>query len=452
MCSRILIVMALLAALADASGRGRAARAQNSPSWRPVLELATHESAEETEVLPPPQPVAEARRPLSLADLEQIALRNHPALAALEARVDAAHGRWLQAGLKPNPVAGYHSTEVGNRGTAGAQGAFVQQRFITGGKLHLDQAIAAQQIQEAQFRLRAQELRVLSDVRVRFYETLVAQRRVELARELARIGDEFASAAERLLQARVGAENDLLQAQIRADEAHLLLENAQNEHVEAWRRLASVAAAPSMPMTPLEGEPEAHLPEFDWDRCRAMVLNDHPQLQAALARAERARIAIERAHNENIPDVDAFVSLRHANVSSDDIANVQIGIPLPIRNRNQGNIQAAQAKWIAASNDVQRTELQLQDRLAVAWRRYANARQQVERYRGRIVPRAERSLELVEEGYAKRQVEYLTLLTAQQTYVQVNLSYLNALRQLWNASFVIKGQLLTGSLEATVNP
>ena len=63
-----------------------------------------------------------------------------------------------------------------------------------------------------------------------------------------------------------------------------------------------------------------------------------------------------------------------------------------------------------------------------------------------MVPRAKKSLDLVTEGYEKGQVKYLTALIAQQTYVQVNLSYLDSLRELRVSSSVIEGQLLTGSL------
>jgi cobalt-zinc-cadmium efflux system outer membrane protein len=131
------------------------------------------------------------------------------------------------------------------------------------------------------------------------------------------------------------------------------------------------------------------------------------------------------------------------------VANVQVGIPVPIFDKNQGNIRAAEAEWIAACQDAKRVELDLQDQLAVAYRRYANARQQAERYRQRMIPRAERSLKLVTEGYEKGQVEYLPLLTAQQTYLQVNLSYLASLRELRASSAIIEGQLLSGSLTAS---
>jgi len=201
-----------------------------------------------------------------------------------------------------------------------------------------------------------------------------------------------------------------------------------------------------MRTTALDGELDAILPDYDWQTCYARVLGSHPQIQEARTRVERTSIAMRRARREPIPNLDLSVSVRHHNVSQDEVANVQLGLPIPIFDRNQGNIRRAEAAWIAASNELKRIELDLQDRLAVAYRRFANARQQVDRYRQRMIPRARRSLQLVTNGYEQGQVDYLTLLTAQQTYLRVNLSYLDALRELWASSALIDGRLLSESL------
>ena len=419
----------------------------------PVAVVQVTEEIDETEVqsdppelLPSASATARPNAPLTLAELEGIAFQNNPTLAAATARIQAARGRQVQAGLYPNPVVGFHATEIGNLGTAGQQGGFISQRFITGGKLQLDQAIAGKKIDEAHFRFHAQEQRVLSDVRVRFYDVLVAQRQLELTKELVRIGDNLEKATDRLLEARLGTENDRLQAQIRAEESHILHDNARNQHAEASRRLAAVIGLPMMQTTPLGGDLNDDLRSFDWDECYAMVQSNNPELMAAQARVHSASIAIQRARREPIPNVDLSVSVRHHNVTQNNVANVQVGIPIPIFNKNQGNIRSAKAKQMVANNEVKRIELDLQDRLAVAYRRYANARQQTERYSQRMVPKAKKSLELVTAGYEKGQVKYLTLLTAQQTYLQVNLSYLASLRELRVSSAVIEGQLLGGSL------
>lgn len=398
---------------------------------------------------PPPADNAAAASAMTLEEFQSLAFQYNPTLGSARARIRTARGKQFQAGRYPNPVIGYHATEAGNLGTSGVQGGFIGQKFITGGKLELDQEIEKKGIDEAHFRFHAQEQRILNDVEIRFFEALAAQRRVELTEQLARIGDDLVTATEKLLAGRLRTENDLLQSEIRADEAQILLENSRNELVESWRRLAAVTGVPTLERSALAGHLEANLPNMTWEECQTKLLVNHPELNAARMRSERARIVTNRARKEPIPDVDVFLSVRHNNVTDYDVANIQVGIPVPVFDRNRGNISASEAEWLAACQDIKRLELSLQDRLAMAFRRYGNARQQAERYSQRIIPRAERSLQLVTEGYEMGQVDYLTLLTAQQTYVEVTLSYLDSLRELRTASAIIEGQLLTDSLNVS---
>jgi cobalt-zinc-cadmium efflux system outer membrane protein len=393
--------------------------------------------------VPVVEPQAEA---FTLSDLEGIALRNNPALATAAARVNAARGQWLQAGLFPNPVVGYNSMDVGNEGTAGQQGAMWRQEFVTAGKLRMSRAVANQEIRQAQFLFDAWQLRVLGDVRLRYFDALAAQRRVELTGELARIGDELVASTRRLLENRQVSENNLLQAEIEAEQSQILFDNARNEHLEAWRRLAAVIGLPMLEPTRVAGALDADVPEYPWEECLALLLSESPQLAAAEARIARARFAVARSRREVVPNVDAMVGLAHDNQTGDGVAMVQVGVPLPVFNRNQGNILSAQAELAAAQSDILRLELDLQDRLAMAYRRYANSRQQAERYTQRILPRAQQSLDLVTTAYGKGQVDYLTLITTQRTYLQVNLAALEALRELRQALTLIESQLLSDSL------
>jgi len=337
--------------------------------------------------------------------------------------------------------------EIGDDGTAGMQGGFVNQEFVTGGKLRLDRAKAAQDVQAFQFLYDAQELRVLNDVRLRFYTSLVAQRQVELTEELVSISRQFVDFSDRLLAAQQLSKNDVLLSEIEAEQSEILAENAKNDQTEAWRRLAAVVGATELNPQPLTGELDRDIPDYDWDESYARAVAMNPEIAAAEARVRKARIAIERAHRQNVPNIDVMLSASHKNSNHDDVAGVQVGFPLPILNRNQGNIYAAEAELIAAQNDVRKIELDLQDRLAQALRRFANARQQATRYKEEILPRAKQSLDLVTRGYASGQVDFLTLLTSQRTYIRVNLDYLGTLDDLWQAATLIEGQLLSGSLQ-----
>jgi cobalt-zinc-cadmium efflux system outer membrane protein len=296
--------------------------------------------------------------------------------------------------------------------------------------------------------LDAQELRVLNDVRLRYFDALAAQRRVELTANLAEVSGQLAQNSRQLLESQQVADSDLLQAEIEAEEAQILAANARNELLEAWRRLSAVIGVSTLEPAPLSGTLDGEMPDYEWEEVYGTVLSQHPQLAAATARIERARIAITRARRENTPDLTVMTMVTHMNQTHDDVVGVQAGLPFPIFNQNQGNIMASQAELTAAANDLQRIELELQDRLAMAFRRYANARQQVDRYRAEILPRAEKSIELVSGGYRAGQVDFLALLTTQRTYIRVNIMYVSALAELRQATTLIEGQLLSDSLQA----
>jgi cobalt-zinc-cadmium efflux system outer membrane protein len=380
---------------------------------------------------------------MPLADFEALALRNHPALTRATARVRAMRGQWLQEGLYPNPRIGYEGAEIGNENSAGMQGGFVGQEFVTGGKLRLSRAVAAQEIREAEQQLEAERLRVLNNVRVRFYDMLIAQRAVDLAMELNTIGSQSADTAEKLYNAQQTAFNDVLQARIEWNNAKIVLQNARNEYTAAWQRLAAAVAVPNLTPRALEGDVTVERPEIAWQEALERILAQSPELGAAQARVDRGRWAVERARAEPIPNLDLMTTVQYDTASRDPFASVLLGMPLPIWNRNQGGIMRAQGEFAAARAEVPQIELDLTNRLALIYARYATARYQVEQYTKQILPDAKASLAVVTKGYQQGAFGFLDLLTAQRTYVQTNLMYLESLRQLRSTEVAIEGLLLT---------
>jgi cobalt-zinc-cadmium efflux system outer membrane protein len=402
------------------------------------------------EVLPLPlEPLpGSSSGPLTLKLLEEIALASNPTLLQADAQIDAASGRWVQVGLTPNPLIGFSGGEIGNESQAGQHGLFVRQQFVTHGKLGLNQEVAAREIEGAEQRAYSQRLRVLTDVRLGYYEMLIAQQRVSITDSLQGISLEAVQTIGELLEGAQTTRVDLLQAEVEAESTHLLTTNARNELQAAWRRLAAVLGTPHEPATRLEGEIDESLPTVLWEDALVRLLAESPEMAGAVAEVERARWALDRALVEAKPNVNVQFEVGYDDSTSDVMSGVQVAIPVPVHNQNQGNIQAARARVVAAEQDISRLELDLQRRFAAVYRRYANARQQANQYHEAILPKARETLELVELGYkaGERDYPYLTLLTAQRTLFNANLAYLDALSDVWSASVKVEGMLLTNSL------
>ncbi len=90
----------------------------------PVNARANAPAAPEPVPLGPQAPL----QSLTLDDLQSMALANNPTLAQAAARVQAARGRWVQAGLHPNPKIGYMADDIGAMDTAGKQGGCLLAR------------------------------------------------------------------------------------------------------------------------------------------------------------------------------------------------------------------------------------------------------------------------------------------------------------------------------------
>jgi outer membrane protein, heavy metal efflux system len=389
---------------------------------------------------------------LTLAELEQKAQSCNPTLAQAAARVQAARGQQFQAGLYPNPVIGYQASEIGDDRRAGQQGGFIGQEIVTAGKLRLARAVAGEEIRQAQCAWAAQRFRVLTDVRRAFDDVLVAQRTVELAEQLVAIGQRGVRAAEELLMAKEVARADVLQARIEADSAKIVSEKSRNRHTAAWRNLAAVVGDPGLHPTRLAGGLQDGMVQFTWESALERLLAESPELAGAEAGLALAQAALRRECAGRIPNVELQASLQYDNATRDTIAGVQVGVPIPIYNRNQGNIVKAQAELAAAQHEVRRVRLALEQRLAAVFEQYATAGQQVEKYSRDIMPNAQESLKLVTAGYRQGEFGYLVLLTAQRTYFQTNLAYLDALRDLRAATAAMEGHLLSDSLQGGESP
>ena len=418
---------------------------------QPVAHIQPAQPVGEPEPLNIPSPAATSE--LTLPQLEEMAISFNPALAEAQARVDAARGKWVQVGLPPNTVLGYSGQQIGSHGEAEQQGVYIQQEIVRGGKLRLNRAIVDQEIAQSEQILATQQQRVLTDVRLGFYDVLIAQRRREMTEQLVTIAQQGVSTAEALFYAIAVSQADVMRARIELQSADLLHKNARNQYVAAWSRLAAVLGNPDVQPTPLVGDLETVVDQIDPDEALQRLLAESPEMAVIMTEVERARWAIDRAYAEPVPNVDVQAIIQSDNGTGSSNANLQVSMPIPWLNRNQGGIRQAQAELVAAERAIGRLELSLKRRLAGVYQRYASARNQVQDYSKPegILANSQATLEFVRKGYQAGEIGYLDLLTAQRTYSQTNLAYIEALGELWAAALEIEGLLLKDSLESAGN-
>jgi cobalt-zinc-cadmium efflux system outer membrane protein len=303
-----------------------------------------------------------------------------------------------------------------------------------------------QQYEQAQQQVRAAEQRVLTDVRVAYYEVLVAERRLELARTLVSVEQRAVTVTRRLIEAAETNRVTLLQTQLELANAQITETNANVAWQAAWRSLAALMGEPSLAPAPLAGDPTVMPPLLEWHCVADRVVTAHPLVIQAHERADEARWKLKRAAADNIPNVQAQAGPQYDYSTGNTIVGVNVALNIPLFDHQQGNFRRYEGEIVSAEQDSERIRLGLIEQAAVVFGRYDSARQEVERYQSGILVEAAEMLQLAQDGYEAGEIGYLAWLTAQRANFQSRLALLNACQRTWSAYFEIEGQLLTGSL------
>ena len=396
---------------------------------------------------------------LTLGELEQMALSSNPTLAQAAAEIRAAEGRKLQSGLYPNPTVGYQGEQIrGGTQGGGEQGFFVSQDIVLGGKLGLNRRVFEQEKKQAEVEGEEQRLRVINSVRLFYYQALAAQDMVDLRRKLSQLAEDTVHTSHQLGNVGQADQPDVLQAEVEGEQAELAVVAAEQKQLRVWHSLAATVGKPEMPLAKLAGHLE-DLPEDNPDQWLQAILQDSPAVKIAESGVLRAQASLARAKREPIPDLQLRGGLQQ-NRELDATTNrpiglqgfAEVGVQIPIFNRNQGNVQASRADIERAQREVQRVQLVLRERAAALVQNYLTSRAMVEKYRSRMIPRAQKAYDLYVMSYGGMAAAYPQVLISQRTLFQLQTDYIAALETLWGNSIALKGFLLTDGLEAPSRP
>jgi cobalt-zinc-cadmium efflux system outer membrane protein len=399
------------------------------------------------------------QKTITLEELQQMALQNNPTFAQSAANIRAAEGRKKQSGLYPNPVVGYQGEEIrGGSFRGGEQGLFVQQDIVLGGKLGLNRKIFDQELKQAQTEGREQELRVITNVRMSYIQALAAQQTLELRQSLSKLADDAVQTSHQLANVGQADAPDVLESEVEAQQAQLAVSMAEQNRQRVWKELGAIVGNPRLPLMQLEGKLE-DTPSANPDELVERIVNESPAVKIAELGVKRAEAGLARAKRDPIPDLQfrgGMQQNRELSESSGRPVGLQgfadVGVRIPIFNRNQGNITTARAETDRAKREVERVKLVLRERAASVVQNYTFSQAAVDRYKNQMIPRAEKAYEMYMKKYETMAAAYPQVLIAQRTLMQLEVSYVTALENFASSSLSLRSYLLTDGLEAPSQP
>jgi cobalt-zinc-cadmium efflux system outer membrane protein len=413
----------------------------------PVTQAAHQEPTKTPPAAPPrsaeAKPATPDAGPVQVDELVQLAVGRNPRLGKATFAIDAAQGKHIQAGLYPNPTLGATFDELGDRTGPGGVNTIPQvtQEIVRGGKLRLSQAVAAREVDQAALGLLRERYGVIGSVRSAFYDLYALERRIAVLDELVTLAGDAVRNGQSLLENKQIARLDLVQLEVELARFRSQAEAAKQELPGARKRIAALVGDPRLPVGTTVG-PFEDVPHYDAERTLDIVLATHPEVRSARVGVERAQAAVRRAEVEPIPNLTLTTGYVRQNQNRSNDWMVGVSAPIPLWNRNQGNIRAAKAELGAAIQDVTRVENELAERVAIALRAYAAATKLADQYRADILPKAEETYKLSLVAFKGGQFEYLRVIQAQRAVAEARLEYNRALGEAWRAAADLSSLLL----------
>jgi cobalt-zinc-cadmium efflux system outer membrane protein len=383
----------------------------------------------------------------TLEALLQTALSQNLDLQARRQRVLEAEGLTAQAATRPNPSMEFSVSEGAVLGSGGERSIAVNYAhvFELGGKRNRRIDVAAIAVELRRFEVEETERQLAAAVREAFVSVLATERLLtglDSHIEASRTAVDLASA-----RASVGEGALLEEALFRTDAHRLTAERAllvsRRDRLLLDLKLL-VGFDPAEDLT-LSGDLAFEPVRIPIEEAIELALDERPDLEAARA-GQRMRAAEFRlAEAVAVPDATGFVEYAHGRSrfpqlgltatgettplrDTDNMLRAGVSFELPWSDRNQGNIQAAEARERESDLRVRYMEQAVAEQVRSAYRAVQAAEESLRIFEEDLAPLAASNLEVVGQAYELGEFPAFDLVTERRRSIEIEQARIETLR------------------------
>lgn len=386
--------------------------------------------------------MAEPVGALTLRHALALVLTHNPELAAVSYDIRIAEARILQAKLLPNPEAQFTSENIAgsgdySNGKRSENTLLLGQLIELGGKRRARVSEVAFGRDLAGFDYETKKREVFLKTAQDFIDVLAIQRRVTINEQLVRLANDFIPVAVKRIEAGKSSTLEKTRFDVALGSARIDLEQAKHDLVAARQRLASRWGSLKPRFASAVGDLDATPATTSFDAL-ARRLAANPRLARFGSEVAQRKAALAREKAAAVPDITLSAGGRQINERNDTTAVVGFSVPLPLWNRNQGNIRAARERIDRADAEQAAAAAALQTELSEGYENLERARAAILILRENVLPGADDALKATTEGYEAGRFSYLDILDARRTTRAARIQYLQAITDYHKALHVIE--------------
>ena len=379
----------------------------------------------------PQSAAAAAAEPLSLAKAIELALEGNPEVAAAKRQWEATEGQVLQGRSRPNPELAYSLEDT--RSKTRTQSWQLNLPVELGGKRAARTKAAEKSREQAQAQLAELQATVRANVAAAYFDVLTAQERLVLARDSAALAKSSTDTVSKRVAA--GKVSPVEESKARVAEAGVRVELAQaaSEQRNALSRLFALLGRIDAPYTVLEGKAE-NLPSVPSLADLQPLISSAPGVVLARIEVDRRKALTALEQSKRVPDVTVSVGMQRSNETQRNVLLFGVSVPLPVFDRNQGNLLEALKLEDKARDELQAASVRLHSEVAQAQERLSTITAEVQSLQQDVLPGAKSAYDAATIGFENGKFNFLEVLDAQRTYFTAKSQYLKALGEAHRAA------------------
>ena len=377
------------------------------------------------------------------------ALSQNAELLGTRQRIAEAQGLLRQSGFRTNPAIDLSygdGAPVGSGANLREMSLGYSHVFELGGKRQRRIEVSEWGVKLAELQIADRERQIRADLKSRYGEALAAIRNLQFTEQLIDLNRETLQVTQaRVQQGEAPAvDQGLLQVDVgRLESDRTLVENQVLRNVLAIKPLVGLQLDQPLP---LQGDLRNWRTDLTLTEALTKGAGSRPDLAASRMEQSLRDSEVRASKAEAVPNLVGSVRFTRSNDlfdqygtnragavtpirDLDKMLTVGVSIVLPSRNRNQGNIQAAEARTVSAKYQSQYLEQVVAQEITSAYRRFEAAQRARSIFEGTILDRSQDNVRIIRAAYSAGELRLFDVLNEQRRLVDTQRAYTEVLKE-----------------------
>lgn len=379
---------------------------------------------------------------ITLQKAVNTALLNNPSLKAFVYEISSLEKLKIQAGLIPNPEANFEAENfLGGKEFSNFNGSeytlSASQLFELGGKKNSRVNVAEREINSAQGNYELIKLDIIAKVKSAFFSLYQIHHQIVLQEKFIQINEEILKTISERVKAGRTSPAEESKVKVALINSQIELKRLQRNFLSAQTSLNSLMGTTDRNLLPSTDSFENLLTPPNKEDI-LQDLENIPSIKNLNNEINFRKAQLQLEESQAIPDLTASLGVRYLNELKTNSFVAGFSIPLPIFNRNQGNIQSAEVRIMQMDEIIRAQKLSVISSLNTSFNNLLSAYNNTVQLRENILAESKKAYEITRQGYLQGRFAFIDLLDAQRTLFETQTQYLLELSDYYNSLIEIE--------------